>query len=126
MASIYVGEAVVGLSGGGVGGFDAATQFSFEDGCGGDDGDAAEDGEASQELLGCREDVEEQLGPEYGGDGAGCQGDGEDAHVEFAQRHVVYPWRGAEAADDDVDGADQQENWKCLSRGQARGCRGRC
>lgn len=97
------------VSGRGVGGFDAATQFSFQNGRGGDDCDATEDSKASQQLLGCGEDVEEELGPEYGGDGAGCQGDGEDAHVEFAQGHVVE-----EAADDDVDGADQEEYWKCL------------
>ena len=104
---------MVGLSGGGVGGFGAAADSSFEDGRGGDDGDAAEDGEASQELLGRREDVEEQLGPEYGGDRAGCQGNGEDAHVEFAQGPVVE-----ETADDDVDGTDEQEDGKCLGRGE--------
>ena len=114
MDSIYVGGLVVGLSGGGVGGFGAAADSSFEDGSGGDDGDAAEDGEASEQLLGRREDVEEQLGPEYGGDGAGCQGDGEDAHVEFAQRPVVE-----ESADDDVDGTDEQEDGKCLGRGES-------
>lgn len=103
------------LLGRGIDDVGAAAQPSFDDGRGGNDGDAAENGETAEQLLRRREDVEEELGPEHCRNGAGCQGNGKDAHVQFAQGPVVE-----ETADDDVYGADEQEDWEGLGRGEGK------